>query len=94
MPTFHTCEICDADGKVLANGIRLALDEEDRGSGPPWFGTLTVTHHTLLTAGQTYRIVLDDGRAGSFRVRRNTFAGDASRAVAADGVEPLRAAAR
>ena len=45
----------------------------------------------MLTAGLTYRIVLDDGRAGTFRVRRNTFAGDVSRAVAADGVEPLRA---
>jgi hypothetical protein len=34
--------------------------------------------------------VLDDGRSGAFRVKRNTFAGDVNRAVAIDGMEPLQ----
>jgi hypothetical protein len=88
MPTFHLCEISDADGRVVGNDIRIALEE---GAGAaPWYGTITATDETTLVAGQTYRIVLDDGRSGSFRVRRNTFAGDVNRAVAADGIEPLQ----
>ena len=55
-----------------------------------WYGTITVTHLTTLASGQTYRLVLDDGRSGAFRVRRNTFAGDVNRAVAIDGMEPLQ----
>jgi hypothetical protein len=92
MPTFHRCEIIDAEGHVMASDIRVALEESTpAGASKSWYGTITVTHLTTLTAGQTYRIVLDDGRSGTFRVRRNTFAGDANRAVAIDGMEPLQA---
>lgn len=88
MATFHRCEIRDEEGRVVASDIRVALEE--RGSAGAWYGTITVTHLTTLTSGQTYRIVLDDGRSGAFRVRRNTFAGDVNRAVAIDGMEPLQ----
>jgi hypothetical protein len=91
MPTFHRCEIIDAEGRVMASDIRVALEESTPAAASPWYGTITVTHLTTLTAGQIYRIVLDDGRSGTFRVRRNTFAGDVNRAVAIDGMEPLQA---
>ena len=91
MPTFHQCEICDEEGRIVARDIRVALEESARGGAPAWYGTITVTHLTTLATGQTYRLVLDDGRSGLFRVRRNTFAGDVNRAVAIDGTEPLRA---
>lgn len=91
MPLFHRCAIHLEDGSVVAKDLRVALEEPGRAGGPPWYGTITVTHLTTLTAGQTYRIVLDDGRSANFRVRRNTFAGDVNRAVAIDGMEPLQA---
>ena len=73
---------------MVASDIRVALEE--RGGAAAWYGTITVTHLTTLATGQTYRIVLDDGRSSAFRVRRNTFAGDVNRAVAIDGLEPLQ----
>jgi hypothetical protein len=90
MPTFHRCQVLDADGRVMASEVQVALEEGVRASGPVWYGTITVTHLTTLVSGQTYRLVLDDGRAATFRVRRNTFAGDVNRAVAIDGMEPLQ----
>ncbi len=90
MPTFHLCEISDADGRLVAHDIRIALEEGTVATAAPWYGTITATDETELIAGRTYRIVLDDGRSGTFRVRRNTFAGDVNRAVAADGIEPLQ----
>lgn len=90
MPTFHRCQILDADGRVMASEVQVALEESARASGPVWYGTITVTHLTTLASGETYRLVLDDGRAAKFRVRRNTFAGDVNRAVAIDGMEPLQ----
>ena len=90
MPTFHRCEIRDADGRVVATDVRLALEEREPAVGAGWYGTVTVTHLATLVAGESYRIVLDDGRTGEFRVRRNTFAGDVSRAVAVDGVGTLQ----
>lgn len=92
MPTFHRCAVSEPGGQVLGRDIRVAL-EESAGSGPGrWYGTITVTHDlTTLVAGQAYRIVLDDGRSGAFRVRRNTLASDVDRAVAIDGMEPLQA---
>jgi hypothetical protein len=88
MATFHRCEIRDEADQVVASDIRVALEE--RVGAPGWYGTITVTHLTTLAPGQTYRLVLDDGRTGAFRVRRNTFAGDVNRAVAIDGMEPLQ----
>lgn len=93
MPTFHRCEVRDAEGGVVAKDVRLALEEREPGATASWYGTVTVTHLTTLAAGQSYRIVLDDGRTGEFRVRRNTFAGDVNRAVAVDGIGPLQARA-
>ena len=90
MPTFHRCEIRDADGRMMASDVQVALEERTSGAAGAWYGTITVTHLATLTAGQTYRIRLDDGRAATFRVRRNTFAGDVNRAVAIDGMEPLQ----
>jgi hypothetical protein len=90
MPTFHRCEIRDADGHVVASEVRVALEERDAATGAGWYGTITVTHLATLVSGQSYRLVLDDGRSGEFRVRRNTFAGDVNRAVAVDGVGSLR----
>jgi hypothetical protein len=89
MATFHSCVISDADGGTVGSGIRIALEDEAHPGGAPWYGTITATDETELVAGRIYRIVLDDGRSGTFRVRRNTFAGDVNRAVAADGIEPL-----
>lgn len=93
MPLFHRCTIQMEDGTVVAQDLRIAIEEPGREGGPPWYGTLTVSHLTALTAGQTYRLVLDDGRSGRCRVRRNTFAGDVNRAVAVDGMEPFQARA-
>ena len=75
---------------MVASDVRVALEERERASAPAWYGTITITHLTTLATGQTYRLVLDDGRSGAFRVRRNTFAGDVNRAVAIDGMEPLQ----
>lgn len=85
---FHHCEICLDDGTVVAKHVVVSL-EEQTGDTPGWYGTLTVTHHVLLEAGQKYRIVLDDGRSGEFQVRRNTYAGGVDRAVAVRGHGPL-----
>jgi len=87
---FHRCAICLDDGSVLAKDVDVALEEMDRDGAPQWYGTITVTHVTTLSAGQKYRLMLDDGRTGEFLVRRNTSAGGASRAVAIHGMSPLR----
>ena len=76
----------------MARDVRLAL-EVGEGDTAAWRATLTITHTTSIVSGTTYVVVLDDGRTGEFRVRRNTFAGDVNRAVAIDGVGPLRAPA-
>ncbi len=87
---FHRCVICLYDGSVVARDVDVALEEMDREGGPQWFGTITVAHLTDLSAGQKYRIMLDDGRTGEFLVRRNTSAGGTNRAVAIHGTGPLR----
>jgi hypothetical protein len=60
---------------------------EETGSG--WHATISVSHRAPLVAGEQYRMVLDDGRRGPFRVRRNTFAGGPDRAIACDGTGKL-----
>ena len=87
---FHHCEIRRADGQTMAQGVDVMVEELDRGDGTAWHGTMTITHLTGLEAGQRYQLVLDDGRAGEFMVRRNTFAGGMNRAVAIQGIGPLR----
>lgn len=83
---FYACTICHDDGSRIAEGVRVAI--EDAG-GDRWFGTITAADLTGLAAGQRYRIVLGDGRTGSFSVKRNTVAGEADRAIAITGIGAL-----
>ena len=83
---FYQCTINQDDGSRIAEGVRVAI--EDTG-GSKWFGTITADALIGLTAGQQYRIVLGDGRSGSFRVKRNTVAGETDRAIAITGIGPL-----
>lgn len=85
---FHHCTVCAPDGTVLAKDVQVAL-EAGRSDEGEWYGTLTVTHLANLEAGKQYLLMLDDGRKGSFAVRRNTFAGGVTRAVAIQGAGPL-----
>lgn len=82
---FHRCTVAQTDGTIVATNIALTLEEPAGKGAPGWYGTLTVTHLTLLEAGKSYRLTLDDGRAGEFAVRRNTVAGGEHRAVAING---------
>jgi hypothetical protein len=86
---FHRCEIRKEDGSTLAREVDVKVEEAERGESQ-WHGTMTITHLTGLEAGQRYRLVLDDGRTGEFMVRRNTFAGGTNRAVAIQGMGPLK----
>lgn len=87
---FHRCTICLEDGSTLSEDVTVVIEETERGGAKEWYGTITVSHRIPLTPGQRYRLVLGDGRAGDFMVRRNTFAGDTSRAVAIHGTGPLK----
>jgi len=86
---FHRCTIHLDDGSTLADAVDVNVVEMQR-DGSEWHGTMTITHLTDLETGRRYRIVLDDGRSGEFMVRRNTFAGGTDRAVAIQGMGPLR----
>jgi hypothetical protein len=90
---FHHCTISLEDGNVVAGDVQLALEEADR-DADKWYGTITASQEMMLAAGQRYRLTLDDGRSGTFLVRRNTSAGDAGRAIAIHGVGPLAEGAR
>ncbi|HXV86489.1 MAG TPA: hypothetical protein VD793_07305 [Gemmatimonadales bacterium] len=85
----HHCEVLDQDGNVLSRQGRIHLEEDRRAGEEDWHGTLSATDLQQLLAGQFYRVVLDDGRAGEFFVRRNTTAGQELRAVACHGRGPL-----
>jgi hypothetical protein len=87
---FHHCTICQDDGSVVVKDVTLVLEEGPGDDPASWHATITVTHLIPLVSGQRYRLVLDDGRAGEFRVRRNTFAGEMNRAVAIEGAGPLQ----
>jgi hypothetical protein len=87
---FHRCGIRKEDGSTLAEAVDVMLEEVERNGVAEWHGTMTITHLTGLESGQRYRLVLDDGRTGEFMVRRNTFAGGTNRAVAIQGLGPLR----
>lgn len=86
---FHRCTIYMDDGSQLAESVDVNL-ELSREDGTEWHGTMTITHLTGLESGRRYQMVLDDGRKAEFMVRRNTFAGGTSRAVAIQGMSPLR----
>jgi hypothetical protein len=84
---FYQCTICNEDGSPIADDVRVLIEVQE--GGPGWYGTITATQLTALTAGHTYTITLGDGRKGTFRVKRNTVAGDVDRAIAITGAEPL-----
>lgn len=86
---FYRCEICEANGTVVAKDVMVSIDETTRPGGHEWYGTITISHLSALAAGQAYRITLADGRTAKFMVRRNTFAGGTDRAVAIHGTSPL-----
>lgn len=87
---FHRCAINKDDGSTLAASVDVMIEELERPGGSEWHGTISTTHLVTLEAGQRYKLVLDDGRSGEFMVRRNTFAGGTNRAVAIQGMGPLR----
>jgi hypothetical protein len=87
---FYRCEICHDDGTVIAKNVTVSIEETTHDGTSEWYGTITITHLSSLGAGQRFRIVLADGRAGEFTVRRNTFAGGTDRAVAIHGMGPLK----
>ena len=78
MPSHHRCTISHSNGSVVARDVPLTLEETDQDGKPTWYGTLNSPQILLLTAGQKYQLKLDDGRTGTFSVRRNTSAGDNS----------------
>jgi hypothetical protein len=84
---FYQCTICTEDGSQIAEDVRVVIETQEGGSG--WYGTITATQLTGLATGHTYTITLGDGRTGTFRVKRNTVAGDVDRAIAITGAGPL-----
>ncbi len=86
---FYRCSICDEDGGTVAKDITVTIEETQREGIAGWYGTITTSHLTDLATGHRYCLTLADGRTGEFLVRRNTFAGETSRAVAINGTGPL-----
>ena len=86
---FHNCTVQSATGDCVAT--KVCVNVEETGGEGNWYGTITVTHLVALESGQTYRLVLGDGRTGEFRVQRNTYAGGEDRAVSFRGLGPLTA---
>lgn len=82
---FHRCTVRRDDGSVVCQDVTVSIEVLESG----WHGTLSVSHTVGLVAGERYRIVLDNGRAGEFVVQRNTFAGGTDRAVAIRGTDRL-----
>jgi len=89
MPFFR-CSICREDGSICAEGVTVSLEQTERDGTTQWYGTVSATQEVDLAAGQRYRLVLSDGRGGDFMVRRNTAADGASRAIAIQGIGPLK----
>ena len=87
---FHRCAIRKEDGATLVESVEVMLEETEGRGATEWHGTMHTTHLVTLEAGHRYTLVLDDGRTGEFMVRRNTFAGGTNRAVAIQGMGPLR----
>lgn len=83
---FYQCTIRGEDGSQIAEGVRVMIEDT---SDRSWFGTITADTLTGLAAGRQYRIVLGDGRSGSFRVKRNTVAGEQDRSIAITGIGAL-----
>ena len=64
--------------KVLLRGTTLIADtevgiEEFHGAGPTsWLGAFTEATHTELRPGETYWLVLDDGRSGQVFISQSS----------------------
>lgn len=86
---FHRCDIRGEGGKVVAEGVEVALQVNPKDGEAIWFGTISVTDVCDLEAGVRYRMELDDGRAGEIVVQRNTYVGGVDRAVSFRGAGPL-----
>jgi hypothetical protein len=91
MALHHHGTITLEDGGLLAEHVHVALEEMERDGRRDWFGTLSTPEFLPLSAGQKYHLTLDDGRRGTFLVRRNTSAGEAGRAIAIHGIGALGA---
>lgn len=87
---FYSASIYKQDGSVCCQGVVVSLEGMERDGAPEWFGTISAKEGMELLAGQKYRLVLTDGRAGEFMVRRNTSAGGQERAVSLQGMGPLK----
>ena len=85
---FYRCTICQEDGSPIAHDVTVMLAETQRDD---WYGTITVAHLSDLAAGERYILQLEDGRKGTFLVRRNTRTGDGDidRAIAIRGTGQL-----
>ncbi|MGD2134580.1 MAG: hypothetical protein PVF27_00395 [Gemmatimonadales bacterium] len=86
---FYRCRICTEDGDELCEDVTVTIETVDRDGEPQWYGTLSMTRRVPLETGQRYRLELEDGRSGQFAVRRSTFAGGDTQAIAIVGVSPL-----
>ncbi len=87
---FFTGTIFKDDGSVCCEGVMVALEGAERGDRAEWYGTVSASVGIEMVAGQKYRLVLTDGRAGEFMVRRNTSAGPQDRAISIRGMGPLQ----
>ncbi len=87
---FFSGSIQKEDGSVCCEHAMISLEQADRPGVTEWYGTVQADQAVDLVAGRRYRLVLADGRAGEFMVRRNTAAGGESRAVAIHGMTPLK----
>lgn len=83
---FYQCTICLEDGTEIATAVRVSIESA---GGNDWYGTITASQLTGLSAGRQYRLILGDGRVGSFRVKRNTVAGGEDRAISITGIGSL-----
>ena len=54
----------EKDGRGVLDPVRAEVEEE----GPCWCGTLAVPADFSAPVGETFRLVLDDGRAGDITV--------------------------
>jgi len=87
---FYNASIYKEDGSVCCQGVMVSLDGMDQAGAAGWMGTISAKEGVELLAGRRYRLVLTDGRAGEFMVRRNTSAGGEDRAVSLQGMGPMR----
>jgi hypothetical protein len=89
MPFFNGTIYKD-DGSVCCEQVMVSLEQAERTGGPEWYGTVQSRQAIDLVAGKRYRLLLADGRTGDFTVRRNTSAGGEARAIAIQGMSPLK----